>query len=48
MFAYISRNHLLQQFLIFDFLVIIAEIVFSFAYFLNQLNAKPLLQNQLS
>jgi len=45
-----SRNHVLQQCLILDIhLVIIMENAFFWlAYFLNQLNAKPLLQNQLS
>jgi len=43
----IFRNHLLQQFLIPDFLVVIVtENVFSLAYFLNQLNVKPSLENQ--
>jgi len=45
----ISRNHLLQQRLILDFLlVIIAKNVFFACYFWNKLNAKPSLQNQLS
>jgi len=45
----ISRNHLLRQCFILDFLlVIVTENVFSLAYFLNQLNAEPSLQNQLS
>ena len=38
---FISRNHLLQQCLILEFLLaIVTENVFSFAYFLNHLNAK--------
>ena len=46
---YLQRNHLLQQCLILDFLLrIVTENVFTNSYFLNQLNAKPSLQNQLS
>jgi len=46
---FISRNHLLQQSLILDFLLgIVTENVFSLAYFFIQLNAKPSVQNQLS
>jgi len=42
-------NHMLQQCLIFNFrLATVTENVFLFAYFLNQLNAKSSLQNQLS
>jgi len=46
---FISRNHLLQQCLVLDFFPgIVTEDVFSFAYLMNQLNAKTSLQNQLS
>jgi len=46
---FISRNHLLQQCLILDFLHgIIMENVFSLAYFMKQLITKTSLQNQLS
>ena len=46
---FIFRNHLLYRCLILDFLLgIVTENVFSLAYFLNQLNAKPSLQHQLS
>jgi len=40
---FISRNHLLQQYLILEFLLaIVTENVFSLAYFLNHVNAKDL------
>ena len=46
---FIFGKHLLQQCLILDFLLVtVTENVFLLGYFLNQLNAKPSLQNQLS
>jgi len=46
---FISRNHLLQQCLILDLLLgIVTENVFSLVHFMNQLNAKTSLQNQLT
>ena len=46
---FIIRNHLLQQCIILEILFgIVTETFISLAYFLNQLNAKPSLQNKLS
>jgi len=48
-YLFISRNHLLQQYLFRNFLlVIVTNNVFLLANFLNKLNAEPSLQNQLS